>query len=138
MFLKCKVFYSYLLIYFFYLCLFSISCSLSNQVHSQRWCFWFLGDVDDFLQTGHTKGYVLGGHTSVMESVQCHLCGGFSQRLGGKGSHHFTRMSLQMFFFLNFEGTCKNFWANKKKHTKSLKYAYIYVYHDNVIQLVFT
>ncbi len=65
-----------------YLGLLSISCGLTNQEHRERWGFGLLGDVDDLLQSGHAKGDVLGGHTGIMESVERHLGGWLSQRLG--------------------------------------------------------
>ena len=79
-----------------HLCLLSILGCLTNQENSQRGCLGFLGDVDDLLEPGYSQGYVLGWHTSVMESVQCHLSGRLSQRLSSQGTHHLTRCHLQM------------------------------------------
>ena len=53
-----------------------------------------LGDVNDLLQAGDPEGHVLGRHTGVVEGVEGHLGGRFSQRLGGQGPHHLPRLGL--------------------------------------------
>ena len=53
-----------------------------------------LGDVNDLLQPGDPEGHVLGGHAGVVEGVEGHLGGRFSQRLGGQGPHHLPRLGL--------------------------------------------
>lgn len=53
-----------------------------------------LGHVDDFFQARHSQRYVLGRHSSIVERVQGHLCGWFSNRLSGHSSDHFSRMHL--------------------------------------------
>ena len=45
----------------------------SSEEDGERGRLRVLGNVDDLLETGHTQGYVLGGHTSEMESVEGHL-----------------------------------------------------------------
>lgn len=72
----------------------SVARRLAQQENGQRGSFGPLGDVDQLLQTRHTQRYVLGGHTGVVESVECHLCGRLSQRLSSQGADHFTRMGL--------------------------------------------
>lgn len=56
---------------------------LAQQEHGEGRGLGPLGDVDQLLETRHAQSDVLGRHTSVVEGVQGHLGGGFSQRLGG-------------------------------------------------------
>ena len=58
-----------------------------DTLESYLWRFW---DVDDLLEPGYTECYVFGRHTGEMESVECHLSGGLTNRLGGDGTHHLT------------------------------------------------
>lgn len=53
-----------------------------------------LGDVDDFLETRHTQGHVLGGDTGEVEGVEGHLGGWFTEALGCKGANHLTWTDL--------------------------------------------
>lgn len=72
----------------------SITCCLTQQEDGQRGGFGPLGDVDQLLQTRHTQCYVLGRHTSVMESVEGHLGSWLSQRLSSQSTNHLTRVGL--------------------------------------------
>lgn len=68
---------------------------LTQQEHGERGGFGPLGDVDQLLQTRHAQRDVFGRHAGVVESVQCHLGGGLSQRLSSQSTHHFTRVGLE-------------------------------------------
>ncbi|KAG9966570.1 RNA polymerase II largest subunit, partial [Aureobasidium melanogenum] len=69
---------------------FLIKAVFSRLVDSHGRCLDVGSNVQNFLQTGHTKRDVLGRDTSEMESVERHLCCGFSNRLCGQDANHFT------------------------------------------------
>ena len=64
----------------------------SRQENGDGWRLRRLGNVDQFVETRYTQGYVLGRHTSIMESVQGHLGGRLTKGLSGQGANHFTWM----------------------------------------------
>lgn len=69
---------------------------LTQQEDGERRSLGPLGDVDQLLQTRHTQRDVLGRHAGVVESVECHLRGGLSQRLSGQSAHHLSRVNLRV------------------------------------------
>lgn len=79
-----------------YLSLLCISCCCTGQEYGERRSLWFLGNVDDLLQTGYAECDVLGGHAGVMECVQRHLGGRFSERLGRQCTDHLTGHCLAL------------------------------------------
>ncbi len=66
--------------------------NLRLQVYGQGRCLDVRGDIDDLLQTWHTKCDVLTGNTSIMERVKRHLRSGLSDGLRREGSAHLTRV----------------------------------------------
>ena len=53
-----------------------------------------LGNAHDLLQTGHSERHILGGHSSVVESIQGHLGGGLSNGLRSEDAGSLTRVDL--------------------------------------------
>mmetsp|Transcript_17829 Transcript_17829/g.22976 ORF Transcript_17829/g.22976 Transcript_17829/m.22976 type:complete len:268 (-) Transcript_17829:816-1619(-) len=70
-----------------------IMSALFTKVDCQGRCPHIRCHVDDLLQTGDTESHILGRHTRIMKSIQGHLGGGLSQRLGGNNTSHFTRVN---------------------------------------------
>ena len=76
------------------LALFCITCCLASEEDGERRRLGALGDIDDLLEPGHTEGHILCGHPGVVEGVEGHLGGRLPKGLGGKGTHHLTRLHL--------------------------------------------
>ena len=77
------------------LAFFCIPSSLSSEEDGERRGLGSFGDIDQLLETRDAQRHVLGGHTSVVEGVEGHLSGWFSERLGSKSTNHLTRLNLQ-------------------------------------------
>ena len=56
------------------LAFFGVPGCLSVQEDGERRSLRPLRDVDDLLESRHTECDVLGGHSSVVEGVEGHLC----------------------------------------------------------------
>mmetsp|Transcript_14755 Transcript_14755/g.25124 ORF Transcript_14755/g.25124 Transcript_14755/m.25124 type:complete len:246 (-) Transcript_14755:1788-2525(-) len=74
----------------------SVATHVILQINCQARRLDSFGNIDNFLQTRYSQCHILRGHTSVVECVECHLGGGFSNTLGCKHTCHFSRTNLGM------------------------------------------
>ena len=77
------------------LAFFSISCGLSVEENGEGWSLRPFGDVDNLFETGYPESNVLGRHSGVVESVECHLSGGLPERLSRQRTDILTWLNLK-------------------------------------------